>query len=205
MIYANIAFDPSMWIPIPTWWGPETWPGPQKWAEHLARGLWEGEPAKREDIRRSELELASYGDMYGGTDPDVPFEVMTYLHIPHPKVVAMPLRVWADDVSGLSAQEAAEVVDPEAIEPPIVEDFVAPHLGPGLRALRYRQFEPAPGEPEALYAVLRYAFRLEAPESVVVVNATDTDPGRLLGSLDDLDEFVRQIRWSYEPEDLVGL
>lgn len=204
MIYANIAFDSRVWIPIPTLWGPETWSGPQKWAEQLAPGLWEGQRAKRNDIRRSELELATYGDLYGGPNPDVPFEVMTYLHIPHPRVPAMPVRVWADDISGVRAEEAAELEDPEAVEPPIVEEFVAPHLGPGLRVLRYRQFEPDPGEPEELYTVLRYAFWLDEPSAVVVVNATDTDPGRLLGARDDLDEFVRQIRWSYEPEDLLG-
>jgi hypothetical protein len=204
MIYANIAFDSQIWIPIPTWWGPETWPGPQKWAEHVARGLWEGHRGKRDEIRRSELEFATYGDLYGGTDPELPFEVMTYLHVPHPKVLAMPVRVWVDDVSGLGPEEAAEVTDEEAVEPPIVEEFVAPYLAPGLKALRYRQYDPDPGGPEALYAVLRYAFRLESAAAVVVVNATDTDPGRLLGAVDDLDEFVRQIRWSYEPEDLLG-
>lgn len=204
MIYANIAFDSRIWIPIPTWWGPETWAGPQKWAEQVGRGLWEGHKAKRGEVRRSQVELATYADLYGGPNPEVPFEVMTYLHIPHPRVLAMPVRVWADDVSGVSADVAAEIVDPEAIEPPIVEDFPTPYLGAGVRALRYRQYEPDPGEPEALYAVLRYAFHLEGPDAVVVVNATDTDPGRLLGALDDLDEFVRQIRWSYEPEDLLG-
>lgn len=204
LIYANVALDIDVWVPIPIAWDAESWPGPKEWADQMARALWTGHKPKPADIERSAIELASYAGFYGGTDPDAPFEVMTYLHLPHPRVLAMPVRVWADDLNGLSAEEAAEIDDPEAIEPPIVEEFTAPHLGPGLRALRYRQYEPDPGEPEALYVVLRYAFRLEAPDAVVVVNATDIDPGRMLGALDDLDDFVRQIHWSHEPEDLLG-
>ncbi len=204
MIYANVALDIDIWIPIPIAWGAESWPGPKEWGEEMARARWAGHKSKLADIERSAVELESYAGFYGGTDPDIPFEVITYLHAPGPVEAALPVRVWVDDVSGLSVEEAAEVVDPDAIERPIVEPFSTEHLGTGIKALRYRQYEPDPGEPEALYVVLRYAFRLEAPDAVVVVNATDIDPGRLLGAVDDLDEFVRQIRWSFEPECLVG-
>lgn len=205
-IFANIAFDPDLWVVIPSHWGPETWAGPQRWAEDMAQLLWAGLEAGPDGIRRSEIELASHADFYGGPKPDVPFEVLTYLHLPHPATLALPVQVWVDDLNGLTAGQGAEVDDPSAVEAPIVEAFTTEHLGAGLRALRYRQYDTSPdGEsgPLALYAVLRYAFEIPTEDAVLIVNATDTDLGRMTQAIDDIDTFVRQIRWAHEPQDLL--
>ncbi|MGI5427794.1 hypothetical protein [Streptomyces sp. CA-179760] len=84
------------------------------------------------------------------------------------------------------------------VEPPIVEDFDSPHLGSGLRVLRYYQDEDS----NEVHVGLRYAWRYEKSTEVadVLIILADPDAGRILRSLDDVDEFARTIRISPDEE-----
>lgn len=209
-IYANVAYDPTVWIAIPTYWGPETWPSPTDWAGEVAAEWWTGLEPGPQSIPRLEAILTHYGERHGGTDPDQEFEIVTYLHLPHPGMHPLLLRLWVDDTPGVTVEWAAQAEEEGAVEPPVVEKFATEHLGTGLRVLQYHAFTPdedqdGGGDPPAqgLYAALRYAFAVPGHEAVVTVFALDPDLGRLLQAKDDIDEFVRGIEWDYEPRDLV--
>lgn len=204
VIHANVAYDPLIWVEIPVMWGPESWPSPDAWAEQLAEELWADLDHTAVDVANLERLLAFWGEKLGGINPELDIEVITYLHLPHPAVEPLPVRVMIDN-EGSTAAQLAEVQDPAAIEPPVVDEFRSDHLGTGIRVLRYRPLGPtddASSGAVELYAVLRYAFEIPNPEAVLVVTSSCADLGRLIQAMDDMDTFVRAIRWDYEPRDL---
>ncbi|HUR75075.1 MAG TPA: hypothetical protein VMZ00_12425 [Sporichthya sp.] len=205
VLYANVAYDPSKWLPIPTYWGPETWVSAEDWAAEAARDWWVGLDASEQGIKRLEAILTDYAINYGGTDPESPFEVVGYLHLPHPAMFPLYLRVWVDQSPGLTAGDAVLAQDPTAVEPPLVEPFSTDHLGSGLRALLYYTFTPDAGTgSDGLTAMLRYGFSIPELDAVLTVVAVEPDLGRMMQAMDDIDEFVRQVHWGYKVENLVG-
>lgn len=208
VIFANVAYDPGTWLELPNYWGPEGWASPVDWAAEAARYLWLDLKPEPESVARTETILTQFAENYGGSDPDIPFEVVGYLHLPHPAMLPLYLRVWVDDSPGLTVAEAAQADDPNAVEPPVVEEFQTEHLGAGLRVLLYHSFEleadGGPARPDGLYASVRYAFAVPGHDEVLTVFALDPDLGRLIQAQEDIDEFVRQIHWAYEVHDLAG-
>ncbi|GAA0610557.1 hypothetical protein GCM10009547_10730 [Sporichthya brevicatena] len=200
-LYANVAYDPRIWLEIPTYFGPETWASPQEWAAEVAPEFWDGRVPDRQGIPRLEAIFTHYARECGGTDPDLPFEVVAYLHVPDPSQFPMLVQVWIDTTPGLTVEQAVQAKDPTTVEPPLVTPFSSEHLGAGLRALLYCTFVPDPGiESDGLTASVRYAFSIPEQEAVLTVVTVEPDLGRLMQSMDDLDEFVRQVRWGFEPE-----
>lgn len=205
VLYANVAYDPTVWVEIPVMWEPESWPGPDAWAQHMAMELWAGLDATSDDIAKLELALAFWAERVVGAYSDVPIEIQNFLHLPDPAGSPLLVRVWVDDEPEATVEEVTEVQDPEAVEPPLAEQFQTEHLGPGLRVLRYRPLDPPPGglaDSGALYAVLRYGFKIPDHDAVITVTTSCADLGYLIKAMDDLDAFVRAIQWDYEPRDL---
>jgi hypothetical protein len=206
ILHVDSAEDPLKWLMIPTHWGKDLCgysdaddfadvQAPELWAlwQELNPGVKDPDPLA---VDRTRVELQYYAEKFGGWDPMGLFEVTTWLHIPSPTVTALPVRAWVDDGPGLTAEMAALVVDPTAVQPPVVERFHTAALGEGIKATRHGLFDPEPGkdpDERGLWVAVRYAFAVPGRQAVVVVVATHTDLGRMAAAQSDLDEFVNTI------------
>ena len=212
MSWLNVkhAMDLSPWIRIPLMW-PE--PGledveeaqtPEAWARYFAEGLWEdfaAEKPKPGEVGLLTNILLMYALRAPAAFPD--FEV--FLHLPHPRDIPLPVYVDLVEIEEGEDRETAlraltHADASYAVEPPIVEDFDSPHLGRGLRVLRYYQDQDE--DSNELHVGLRYAWRYEKGTEAadVLIILADPDAGRVLKALDDVDEFARTIRISPDEE-----
>jgi hypothetical protein len=80
----------------------------------------------------------------------------------------------------------ANAVDPDAIEPPIIEEFGNDALGTGLKTLRYGHLADG-----SLFAAVNYAFRSEEYETDLRFSASCADLNRVQAAMPDIDELVR--------------
>jgi hypothetical protein len=74
---------------------------------------------------------------------------------------ALPVRVFVDDTPDLTVEQAAQVHNPDALEPPIVEQFSTDVLGAGLKVTAHGTLDPEPHDPpgtRTLWVQVRYAF-----------------------------------------------
>ncbi|MGW2020566.1 hypothetical protein [Streptomyces decoyicus] len=212
MSWLNVkhAMQLSPWIRIPLMW-PE--PGledveeaqsPEAWARYFAEGLWEdfaSEKPKPGEVDLLTNILLMYALRAPAAFPD--FEV--FLHLPHPREIPLPAYVDLVEIEEGEDRETAlraltHADAGYAIEPPIVDDFDSPHLGAGLRVLRYYQDQDE--DSNEVHVGLRYAWRYEKDTEAadVLIILADPDAGRILRSLDDIDEFARTIRISPDEE-----
>jgi hypothetical protein len=76
--------------------------------------------------------------------------------------------------------------DPDAIEPPIVEEFESDKLGTGLKTLRYARLDDG-----SLYGAVNYAFRSEEHETDLRFSCSCPDLGLLQAVTPDVDELAR--------------
>jgi hypothetical protein len=205
ILYVRPAEDPLKWLMIPPHWSDGTlYEGPEDFAAQEAPELWalwkdQNRGVSDPDplaVDRTRTELQYYAEKFGGFDPTRLFETITYLHVPSPTVSALPVRCWVDDGPGLTAELAALVVDPSAIEPPVVEPFHTKGLGKGIKATRHCLFDAEPGQDpdeRQMWVAVRYAFKVPNRQAVVTIVATHTDLGRMAAAQPDLDEFVNTI------------
>jgi hypothetical protein len=205
VLYAESACDPQKWMMIPTHWGPGgQWKDPQDFAETagpLVWGAWVertpgAEHPGQDAVDRTVLELKAYGDKYGGADPHQPFQIVTYLYLPDPRQLAIAVRVWVDDRSDLTPEQAAGAQDPDAIDTPTVEGFHTDALGAGIKVTRHGNLHrPDDDIPDGtgIYLAVRYAFTVPGHQAVVTVAASNPDLAHLAAAGPDLDEFVRTI------------
>ncbi|WP_052865664.1 hypothetical protein [Streptomyces niger] len=212
MSWLNVkhAMRLAPWIRVPLMW-PE--PGledveeaqsPEAWARYFAEGLWEDFAAKKPEPHEVDL-LTNILAMYARKAPPAfpGFEV--FLHLPHPRDIPLPAYVDLVEIEEGEDRETAlrELTHADAsyaIEPPIVEDFDSPHLGTGLRVLRYYQ-DPDPGSNE-VHVGLRYAWRYEKGTEAadVLIILSDPSASRILQAFEDVDAFARTIRISPDEE-----
>jgi hypothetical protein len=202
------AMNLSSWIRIPLMW-PE--PGledveeaqtPEAWARYFAEGLWEDAAPEKPEPGETDL-LANILLMYALRAPAAFPDFEVFLHLPHPRELPLPAYVDLVEIDETkdqhtSLRELTHADASYAIEPPIVEDFDSPHLGTGLRVLRYYQDEDS----NEVHVGLRYAWRYEKGTEAadVVIILADPDAGRILRALDNVDEFARTIRISPDEE-----
>lgn len=210
MTWLNVkhAMNLSPWIRIPLMW-PE--PGledveeaqtPEAWARYFAEGLWEDAAPEKPEPGEIDL-LANIMLMYALRAPAAFPDFEVFLHIPHPRELPLPVYVDLFEIDESEDQKTTlrELTHADAsyaIEPPIVEDFDSPHLGTGLRVLRYYQDEDS----NEVHVGLRYAWRYEKANEAadVLIILADPDASRILRALDDVDEFARTIRISQDEE-----
>lgn len=213
MSWLNVkhAMDLSPWIRIPLMW-PE--PGledveeaqsPEAWARYFAEGLWEDFASEEPEPGEVDL-LTNILLMYALRAPAAYPDFEVFLHLPHPREIPLPAYVDLVEIEEgeegenreTALRELTQADASRAVEPPIVEDFDSPHLGTGLRVLRYFQDEDS----NEVHVGLRYAWRYEkeAEAADVLIILADPDAGRILGALDDVDDFARTIRISPDAE-----
>ncbi|MFJ8535723.1 hypothetical protein [Streptomyces sp. NPDC093591] len=210
MSWLNVkhAMTLGPWIRIPLMW-PE--PGlediaeaqtPEAWARYFAEAWWEDFATEKPEPGEVDL-VANILLMYAERAPAAfpGFEVL--LHLPHPRDIPLPAYVDLVEIEEGEDRETAlraltHADASYAIEPPIVEEFDSPHLGSGLRVLRYYQDEDS----NEVHVGLRYAWRYEKDTEAadVLIILADPDAGRILKALDDVDEFARTIRISPDEE-----
>lgn len=212
MSWLNVkhAMQLSPWIRIPLMW-PE--PGledveeaqsPEAWARYFAEGLWEDFASEKPEPGEVDL-LADILLMYALRAPEAFPDFEVFLHLPHPREIPLPVyvdlvEIDEDEDPKTALRELTHADASYAIEPPIVDDFDSPHLGTGLRVLRYYQ-DPEPDSNE-VHVGLRYAWRYERGTEAadVLIILADPEAGRILKALDDVDEFARTIRISPDEE-----
>jgi hypothetical protein len=205
ILHVKTAEDPLKWTMIPTvWGGGSLYEGPEDFAAQEAPELWalwkDQNPGVSDPdplaVDRTRAELQFYAEKFGGFDPMRLFETVTFLHIPSPTVTAMPVRCCVDDGPGLTADMAALVVDPNAVQPPTVEKFHTHALGDGIKATRHCLYDAEPGQDpdqRGMWVSVRYAFKVPDRQAVVTIVATHNDLGRMAAAQSDLDEFVNTI------------
>ncbi|MER6673380.1 hypothetical protein [Streptomyces sp. NPDC000983] len=206
MSWLNVkhAMALSPWIRIPLMW-PE--PGledveeaqtPETWARYFAEGVREDFAPQEPGPGEVDL-LADILLMYAIRAPAACPDSEVFLHLPHPREIPLPAYVDLVEVEeGEDRQKALrELTHADAgcaVEPPVVEDFDSPHLGTGLRVLRY--YEDEAEDSNEVHVGLRYAWRHERGTEAadVLIILADPDAGRILKALDDVDAFARTIR-----------
>ncbi|MFD6432712.1 hypothetical protein [Streptomyces venezuelae] len=212
MTWPHVDYDTDLWMQIPNSWEGTPWKGPKEWGRELSAVWWDdsGLEPTRKDLKLLAATLRSCAERFPLSHPG--FDV--YLHLPDPRLMPLPVYVASIEAEGdndgdrdrdrdrdrdESLRALVTTDDPALVEKPIVEDFTTESLGTGLRSLRYTQVDAAEAESGAgangdtLVAGVRYAWRHEATRCDVLVIVSAPDPRRVLGAMDDLDDFVRRI------------
>lgn len=189
-------YDPECWM-----WVPDEFPvgeldDVRDWAAMMAQACWnDSDLVPREnDVAELTDVLVACAEKYPTLYPSY----RLYLHLRDPRDVPLALFTGAMDIEGDRDTELRALTwadDENVVEPPIVEEFSTPHLGTGLRVLRYAK-DP---EDDSIIAGLRYAWRVEEEGVDVLLFTACPDLGRLLKAVDDIDALARIARMS--PED----
>ena len=114
----------------------------------------------------------------------------TFLWLPEPSSDVLPVHLEAYQAEGDRDEALRELTyaDAAAVEPPVVEPVVSPHLGEGLRVLRYA-VDP---EDEAIVLTLAYAWRAEGLDVRLWISTSDT--GLALRAAPDVDDLAQAVR-----------
>lgn len=184
-------YDAQVWIPCPAVF-PE---GVDReiYAAGVA-GIWfERVPPDRRRPGDVELLAAQLSEIHQATYGKVAV-CYVFVHLPDP-VGHLPLvvnvGVWeARGDAGEQLRMLCLADDPDAVEPPIVDEFATPRLGTGLRVLRYCRLTDDDG---ALYSGLNYAFRSAELETDLALSVVSEDLGRLQGAMPDIEALVRSM------------
>jgi hypothetical protein len=184
-----VHYDIGTWISCPPVF-PEGFDR-SKWALTFAEAF-----SKRPGLNPSEREIknlaATLSRIHEYTYGNVACH-MCFIHQPHPSLLPLPVymatwRAMGDRDEAL--RRLTNVDDPEAIEPPSVEEFSTRELGQGLKVLRFGR-EPGKRWKEGkIFGALNYAWREEKLETDLRVFASTGDIGRLRQAIPDIDELV---------------
>lgn len=202
--WPEVDYDPEIWLAIPVWFGAGTpWPDHRAWAREMAESCWadSAQSPGEYEVDNLALTLAMCAERFGPDlqDPDAELDGQTFLHLPHPRLMPLPVDVRAarDPAGDLWALVVAD--DPDAVGQVEIDPIDTDALGSGLRAFRRRVLPPADGAtrgdgPVEQYAVLRYAWHLKA-HGVSIAVAASADPERILAARADIDALVRAVSW----------
>ncbi|KDR61119.1 hypothetical protein ACFU9O_09865 [Streptomyces albidoflavus] len=193
-LYAD--YDLDLWMEVPVEWAALPWKGPKQWARQMAEAWWgESEvPPARKEVKELANVLRMCAERFPASYPG--FDL--YLHLPDPRL--MPLPAWVGWLASEGERDETlrayvTTEDPDLLEEPLVEEFVSPALGAGLRSLRYTRMK---GE-QTIIAGVRYAFRDASRGVDVLVMVSAPDPRRVLAALPDLDSFAAGVSWERKP------
>ncbi len=185
--WVNVPFDRRIWIPclpgFPPGYDLETWAA----VFSVARWDMSGLKHTSQDVDRLAAQLAA---VHQGTFGHIPCH-LAFVHTADPRQQPLPVFLGIWQTSGdrdARLRSLANADDPEAIEPPIVDEFSTPQLGRGLRVMRYLHFTDG-----SLYAALSYAWRVEQYQTDLRLFTSSPDLGRLQRAVPDIDELARAI------------
>lgn len=187
---------PDPWVELPLIDDGTGPPDHAVWARSTAEAITAGDAPSTRAVEAVLVDLARR-IAARGEDPETDRVVL--LHLPDPSVppLAVYITVWGDLGGDRDEvlRELARAADPEAVEAPIVDPFPSAHLGAGLRSLaHFVDGEVGDDGVQGLYAVLSYAWRVDRLAVDVRVSSSSTDIGRLVTSIEDIDELVGGLR-----------
>lgn len=203
-LYPDVDRMPVAWLPVPIEWpaGDDlVFDTVDEWSAYAADALWDAaslgrDPQGVEGLTRVLAHAAEhFPESYPGFD--------LFLHLPDPRDNPLPVFLGEVDVDDLDAEEVVAELrswtaeDPDVVEPPVEEEFISPHLGKGVRVLRYSN----PGvDPDGDILVgLRYAWHAPEFSRLAVLITASYDPGRVLTAMDDIDDLARCLRYDAAP------
>jgi hypothetical protein len=161
------------------------------WARTFAEGF-----SRRPGLNPSERDIkrlaASLEQIHEYTYSHVACH-MCFIHQPHPALT--PLPVYMATWRAMGGREEAlrrltNADDPDAAQPPQVEEITTPELGQGLKVFRYGRQPGKRGDAGKIFAALNYAWRNEKLETDLRVFTSTGDVGRLQQAVPDIDELV---------------
>ena len=182
--WISVAYAPWIWIPCPPAF-PEgfdrdswAWLYAQEWWANCGREY--GEPLVR-------LLAVNLAEMHDYAYAHLPMH-QGFIHLPDITLSPLLVSFGAWEASGDRTAQLRVLVhadEPEAVEPPAVEEFVTPRLGPGLKSLSYTRNN------QTLSAHLDYAWRSEEHATAIRMFTASPDLGRLQRALADIEQLAR--------------
>ena len=182
--WMSIQYAQNVWIPCPPVF-PEGFDR-DSWALLYAEQWWEWSGRARADrevklLARTLADIHEYGyahlDMHRG-----------FIHLPNLDVVPLLVSfgIWeavGDRTAQLRILTHAD--DPEATQPPLVDEFETERLGPGLKVLCYTRTG------ETVTGHLSYAWRSEEYATALRLFTGSPDLGRLQRAILDIEQLAR--------------
>ncbi len=161
----------------------------RSWAAQTATLWWAAsglKHGKRELDALAAMLSAIHKDVYAAGHSH-----MAFIHLPDPRLLPLPVQlgIWA--MLGEHDETLRLLVnadDPEAIEPPDVEEFTTERLGTGLRSVRRHL-----GRGGGVDGYLDYAWRSEALETDLRLFTFSSDLDRLHRAIPDIEALARAV------------
>jgi hypothetical protein len=185
--WVKLGYDRRIWIPAMA-----TFPDGldrDGWAAGFAQEWWDGSGLDYtpNDVARLTAQLA---ETHRATFGHLPCH-LAFVHLPDPRLIPLTIFLGVFESGGERGHRLRVLThadDPDAVEPPIVDEFHTEKLGTGLRTLRYLHLDDG-----ALYAALNYAWRSDEYETDLRLWTATEDLARLERAMPDIDEFARTI------------
>lgn len=182
--WLSVQYAQNVWIPCPPVF-PDGFDR-DSWASLYAEQWWEWSGREHGDrevklLARTLAEIHDYAyahlDMHRG-----------FIHLPDLGLVPLLVSfgIWeavGDRTTQLRVLAHAE--DPEAIQPPLVDEFGTEKLGPGLKVLSYTRKD------ETVTGHLSYAWRSEEHATALRMFTGSPDLGRLQRAIPDIEQLAR--------------
>ena len=177
-----------IWVPCPPFFAEGE--NRESWAAESAQ-LWfetsDSAYGREETDFLAEMLVAIHQDLYAAGHCH-----QALVHLPDPRMVPLPVQIGVWEMEGSRDQALRGLVhadEPEAVEPPVVEEFTTERLGTGLKVLHHRL---AP-DGETVHGYLNYAWRSEQHETDLRLFTFSDNLGRLARAMPDIDDLARAI------------
>jgi hypothetical protein len=182
----SVEYAQNVWIPCPPVF-PEGYDR-ESWAKLFAEQWWAMSGRKHADrevkaLARTLIDIREYAYSYLAMHRG-------YIHLPD--LALVPLLVSFGIWEAVGDRETqlrilAHAGDPEAVQPPLVEEFGTEQLGPGLKVLSYTRKD------DTVTGHLNYAWRSEEYATAVRMFTGSPDLGRLQRAVPDIEQLARGV------------
>ena len=182
--WMSIQYAQNVWIPCPPVF-PDGYDR-NSWASLYAEQWWEMSGREHGD-REVKLLAQTLADIHDYAYAHLDMH-RGFIHLPDLSLVPLLVSfgIWeavGDRTTQLRILTHAD--DPEAIQPPSVEEFATDRLGPGLRVLAYTKNK------EVITGHLNYAWRSEEYATALRMFTGSPDLGRLQRAIPDIEQLAR--------------
>jgi hypothetical protein len=181
--WMSIQYAQNVWIPCPPVF-PDGYDR-NSWASLYAEQWWEMSGRSRGD-REVKLLAQTLADIHEYAYAHLEMH-RGFIHLPDLSLVPLLVSfgIWeavGDRTTQLRVLTHAD--DPEAIQPPSVEEFGTDRLGPGLRVLAYTKNK------DVITGHLNYAWRSEEYATALRMFTGAPDLGRLQRAIPDIEQLA---------------
>lgn len=178
----KIEANYDLWLPVPTSWPWEVYPDLDAWATRVGDAFVE---VNSWDEQSRQWVIDACRALSLGTDEN------EWKHVaidPEARWIYAVSVFWNEERDDVTLDDLAATDDETAIRAPERSEFPTPHLGEGLRSLRFVDA----GEPKhEIVGILQFGFKADGFDIMVVASAYDLALHEEMMPL--VDEFVRAI------------